>query len=152
MDPGHLVSLPWLFVVVFGAPALIFAMLLLRSNARFRELERVGTWTEGIVVAIGEAQELGDRKGQGFRVMFVDFRDAHGRVHRIRSQGASSLFPGPGSHVRVLYDPARPEQAWIREDRETGALVLKILTLAFGAVALLALVAGVIEVIVVSLF
>ena len=139
-------GLPWLFFVTFAIPALISERVRRRRAMRFRALEQIGTWTKGVVAAGGRSPGF-RRQADDASWLVVDFRDNAGIVHRIHSKSVSTAFPQNGSQVDVLYDPAHPAAARIRDDYETSQRTFRVLAIVFGGISALALVAGVIVVI-----
>ena len=134
--------LPWLFFLIFGGLAFGFWLAGRTMERRIADLEGRGRWVDGVVVARPELRAGGD--AEYMAQLVAEFRDERGAVHHVRSGGGSSAFPGIGSRVRILYDPARPSDARIEDDMDNARTVLPILILAFGAVAALAFLAGVV--------
>jgi hypothetical protein len=79
------------------------------GQRRFRRLARA-TGVSGTIV--GYEDRFTGRSGASFPV--VDFRTRAGKPMRVTMrQGRLFSFPRVGSQVKVIYDPAKPDVAYI---------------------------------------
>jgi hypothetical protein len=79
------------------------------SRRRFRRIAKA-TSVSGTIV--DTEQRFTGRSGASFPI--VDFRTLNGKTMRVRvPQGKVFLMPRVGKQVQVVYNPARPEEAYI---------------------------------------
>jgi Protein of unknown function (DUF3592) len=116
-------------------------LLVVRQQLGKRNRARVATWqpAHGVVVSRPAGSEQAGTTAA--KKIVVEYRDAHGRVHRATSIGASSSFPQVGAAAPVFYNPHNPADARIDADMKNSGSVLLILAAVFGVTSL-ALAAG----------
>ena len=124
------------------ALALVLYSILRAKRQRFARLRDSGRAADGVVAA-RPALAAGDVQ-QEMPALVVEFADTSGRRHRVRSGGASTMFPRLGATVRVYYDPNDPSDAVIEVDMDNANLIGPLLTGVFGVLGGLTILAGLI--------